>query len=138
VTVAAVAAVVGFLALRTSDVPMIRQFGALLSIGVACIFAAALLPMPAMLARRDLRRPWTPPPRTGGRVEWVTRTLAGVGRRRPAQLLAASVAIVVIGSVSLGDVSVQSDPERWVPQDSGVLRDLRALRAIAGSSAELG
>jgi hydrophobe/amphiphile efflux-3 (HAE3) family protein len=138
VTVAAVAAVVGFLALRTSDVPMIREFGALLSIGVACLFAAALLPMPAMLAQRDVRRPSTSHRRASGLVERATQGLAVAGRRRPATLLAASVAIVVVGSVSFAGAQVQSDPERWVPQDSAVLRDLRSLRSVAGSSAELG
>ena len=138
VTIAAVAAIVGFLALRTSDVPMVRDFGALLSIGVASVFATALLPMPAVLAWRDRRRRWSPPRGTGRRIERVTRAMASAGRGRPAGLLAVSLVIVVLGPPALGRVSVQSDPERWVPQDSGVLQDLQSLRAVAGSSAELG
>ena len=138
VTVAAVAAVVGFLALRTSDVPMVRDFGVLLSIGTAAVFAAALLPMPAILAWRDRHPHRNAPGRAGRRVERATRALATVGRSRPAGLLVVSLVIVVLGPFAMGRVSVASDPERWVPQDSSVLRDLRALRSVAGSSAELG
>jgi hydrophobe/amphiphile efflux-3 (HAE3) family protein len=138
VTVAAVAAVVGFLALRTSNVPMVRDFGVLLSIGTGAVFAAALAVLPAVLVWRDRRRHRTRPNRGAGRVERATLALATAGRHRPMGLLVVSVVIVVLGPLAMGRVSVQSDPERWVPQDSGVLHDLRALRAVAGSSAELG
>ncbi|MGZ4691791.1 MAG: efflux RND transporter permease subunit, partial [Acidimicrobiia bacterium] len=138
ITVAAVAAVAGFLALRTSDVPMVRDFGVLLSVGVLAVFAAAVIPMPALLGwrDRDVRRP--PSDGRRGRVERVTRAMAAVGRGRPAGLLIVSLGIVALGPVAFAHQSVQSDPERWVPQDSRVLRDLRALRRVAGSSAELG
>ncbi len=138
VTVAAVAAVVGFLALRMSNVPMVRDFGVLLSIGTGAVFAAALVAMPAVLVWRDRRRHRTRPNGGGGRVERATLALATAGRHRPMGLLVVSLVIVALGPLAMGRVSVESDPERWVPQDSGVLRDLRALRAVAGSSAELG
>ncbi len=137
ITVAAIAGVVGFLALRTSDVPMVRDFGALLSIGTAAVFIVALVPMPAVLAWRD-RRTWTSPRVGRRRVERATGALAAAGKGRPIALLAISLVVVVLGPLALGRQSVESDPERWVPQDSGVLRDLRALRSVAGSSAELG
>jgi uncharacterized protein len=138
VTVAALAAVAGFLALRTSEVPMVRDFGLLLSIGTAAVFVAALVPMPAVLAWRDRRHRRNVPGTRGRRIERATRALATAGRNRPAGLLVVSLVIVVLGPFAMGRVSVASDPERWVPQDSPVLRDLRALRGVAGSSAELG
>ncbi len=138
VTVAAIAAVVGFLALRTSNVPMVRDFGLLLSVGTAAVFAAALLPMPAVLAWRDQHRRRATPGKAGGHVERATRVLATAGAGRPLGILVVSLVIVVLGPFAMGRVSVESDPERWVPQDSGVLRDLQALRRVAGSSAELG
>jgi hydrophobe/amphiphile efflux-3 (HAE3) family protein len=138
ITVAAVAAVVGFLVLRTSDVPMVRDYGVLLSIGVLAVFAAAILPMPAVLAWRDRHLSRVPVTRARARVERATRAVAGVGRGRPVGVLVVSLLVVVLGPVAFGRESLQSDPERWVPQDSSVLRDLRALRRVAGSSAELG
>ena len=138
VTVAALAAVVGFLTLRTSKVPMVRDFGVLLSIGTAAVFVAALVPMPAILAWRDRHHRTHARARGGRRVEQATQALATAGRRRPAGLLVVSLVIVALGPFAMGRVSVESDPERWVPQDSPVLRDLRALRRVAGSSAELG
>ena len=138
ITVAAVAAVAGFLALRTSDVPMVRDFGVLLSVGVLAVFAAAVLPLPAILGWRDRHVRQRPSDGHRGRVERVTRSMATAGRGRPVGLLVVSLGIVALGPLAFGHQSLQSDPERWVPQDSGVLRDLRAPRRVAGSSAELG
>ena len=138
VTVAAIAAVVGFLALRTSNVPMVRDFGVLLSIGTAAVFAAALLPMPAVLVWRDRHRRREATGNAGRRVEGATRALATAGTGRPLAILVVSIVVVVLGPFAMGRVSVESDPERWVPQGSGVLHDLQALRRVAGSSAELG
>ena len=98
VTVAAIAAVVGFLALRTSNVPMVRDFGVLLSIGTVAVFAAALLPMPAVLVWRDRRRRRTAPRATGSRrVERATRALATAGAGRPLAILVVSLVIVLLG-----------------------------------------
>ena len=138
VTVAAIAAVVGFLALRTSNVPMVRDFGVLLSIGTAAVFAAALFPMPAVLVWRDRHRRREATGNAGRRVERATRALATAGTGRPLAILVVSIVVVLLGPFAMGRVSVESDPERWVPQDSGVLHDLQALRRVAGSSAELG
>ena len=79
ITVAAVAAVAGFLALRTSDVPMVRDFGVLLSVGVLAVFAAAVLPLPAILGWRDRRVRQRPSGGRRGRVERVTRSMATAG-----------------------------------------------------------
>jgi uncharacterized protein len=138
VGVAAVAAAVGFLALRTSDVPMVRDYGLLLSIGTAAALAAALVPLPAVLSWRDRHRRFTPPADGRRRVERATRALSTAGRGHTVGLLAVSLLVVVAGTAAAGHTALESDPERWVPQDSSVLRDLRALRNVAGSSAELG
>ena len=62
-----VAAVVGFLALLRSQVPMIQDFGLLLSLGVAVLVAVALTVPVSVLVRRDRRRP-DGPARTGQRA----------------------------------------------------------------------
>ena len=71
-------------------------------------------------------------------MERATRRLAFAGARWPAGLLVASLVVLLAGPFAFRNISVESDPERWVPQDSSVLRDLRQLRSVAGSSAELG
>jgi hydrophobe/amphiphile efflux-3 (HAE3) family protein len=137
ISVAAVAAVVGFLVLRTSGVPMVRDYGLLLSIGTAASLVAALAVLPAVLSWRDQRREWRQPREGHRRVERTTRVLstAGVGHR--GTVLGVSLVIVAVGTVAVGRTALESDPERWVPQDSAVLRDLRDLRRVAGSSADL-
>jgi hydrophobe/amphiphile efflux-3 (HAE3) family protein len=137
VSVAAVAAVVGFLVLRTSDVPMVRDYGLLLSIGTAASLVAALAVLPAVLSCRDRRQHRNPPRGGHRRVERTTRALstAGVGHR--SVVLGVSLVVVVVGTLAVGRTALESDPERWVPQDSTVLHDLRNLRRVAGSSADL-
>jgi len=137
VGVAAVAAVAGFLALRTSDVPMVRDYGLLLSVGTLASLGAALVALPAVLAWRDEHRVWTRPHEGRQRVERTTRALSTAGVGHATALVALSLLIVAIGTVAIGRVSLESDPERWVPHDSTVLRDLQGLRRVAGSSADL-
>ena len=101
-------------------------------------FVAALVPLPAVLVWRDRHRHWTAPGVGHRRVERATHALSTVGRGHTIIVLVVALLIAIAGSAAMGRTSLESDPERWVPQDSTVLRDLRALRTVAGSSAELG
>ena len=98
VSVAAVAAVVGFLALRTSDVPMVRDYGLLLSIGTAAAFVAALVPLPAVLVWRDRHRHWTAPGVGHRRVERATHALSTVGRGHAIIVLVVALLIAIAGT----------------------------------------
>lgn len=64
--------------------------------------------------------------------------MAGAFGGHPAAL--ASVAVLLIGGGVWAQqrTPVESDPERFVPQDSSVLRDLHQLRDVAGTSADMG
>ena len=148
-TVAMLAGIAGFLALRLSPVPMIRDFGLMLAVGVAALFGASLLLPAAILYRRDARRAGHGRPRRvaraadrgarpHSRVETGVRFLTSVGRGRVAAAVLATVVIATIGIVVDRGTTIQSDPEGFIPQDSPVLTDLRHIRDVAGSSAEMG
>jgi predicted RND superfamily exporter protein len=100
--VAMVAAVVGFLALRLSSVPMIRDFGVLLAVGAAMSFLAVWTVTPLALVwrdRRDHRRPRRRRVRDdGARIERVVQGMAGAFGGHPAAL-ATVAALVVAPSV---------------------------------------
>jgi uncharacterized protein len=134
--IAMVAAIVGFLALRLSSVPMIRQFGIVLALGTALLLVVVLLLLPAVLATRD-RRSVRPLAERTGRLERVVGVLTA-GRGHAVAVVAAVGAIAVFGTVAMHRTSVQTDPERFVPQGSAVVRGLDQVRAAGGGSGDIG
>jgi predicted RND superfamily exporter protein len=64
--------------------------------------------------------------------------MAGAFGRHPAALATVAVLLVGAGHWAQQRTPVESDPERFVPQDSPVLRDLHHLRDVAGTSADMG
>jgi uncharacterized protein len=139
--VAMVAAVVGFLALRLSSVPMIRDFGVLLAVGAAMAFLAVWTVTPVALVwrdRRDRRRSPRHPAVDRRGIERAVQGMAGAFGGHPAALAAVAVLLVGAGYWAQRRTPVESDPERFVPQDSAVLHDLHHLRDVAGTSADMG
>lgn len=135
--VAMLAAVAGFISLRISKVPMIRDFGVMLSVGAAVLLVATLTIVPAALAWRDRRG--VRPERAGGRVvEAIVRSLTSVTRGRPVVTLLVIAVAVLAGLNAQDKTPVESDPERFVPQDSPVLKDLDRVREVADSAGEFG
>lgn len=131
-------AVFAFLALRFAKVPMIRDFGLLLAVGIAVICMCSIFVPLAALGIREYKSP------TKGRdyregplgrlVVWLGSLPMGV-----APILAvASVAIFLGGVVVEDDLTLQTDPIEWVNQDTQVIRDLDVLTEETGSSSELG
>jgi hydrophobe/amphiphile efflux-3 (HAE3) family protein len=133
---AMVAAVVGFLALLRSQVPMIQDFGKLLSLGVAVLVAVALTVPVTVLVRRDRRRP-DGPARTGQGVESAVRAVSSAPARAALPLLALSALIAAAGLAVEGGLAIETDPERWVDQDGRAVTDLEELRDGTGFSSEL-
>ena len=137
--IAALAATVGFLVLHISRVPMIRDFGTMLAVGIVILFLAGIIIPTSLLYWRDRsRRPTAATDTSGVQVETFVRALTTSGDGRLVPIVAIGVFFVLIGLFVDQRITVQTDPERFVPQDSPVLRDLYRIRDIAGSSSELG
>jgi hypothetical protein len=139
-TVAVLAATVGFLVLHISRVPMIRDFGSMLAVGIVILFLAGIIIPTSLLFWRDRHREPSPVAAPSNRleVERLVRALTSSADRRLVPVVAVGVAFVFIGLLADQRISVQTDPERFVPQDSQVLRDLYRIRDTAGSSSQLG
>lgn len=137
---AMIAAVIGFSALQLSRVPMIRQLGFMLMIGVAVLFFAVILVPLAALTLRERRKPTpaTDPNKKAGFLERAVEFLALVARPVVLPLTVVAVVILVFGLAVGGRVTIQTDPERWVPQDGETVKELKALRENTGFSSELG
>jgi hydrophobe/amphiphile efflux-3 (HAE3) family protein len=142
---AMVAAGLGFLAMQISKVPMIRQFGAMLVLGVVMIFAVVLFVPLAFLVVREQRRPTgvrhgggrVAAPRQGVLLERAVRRLALVGQARVVPIMLIGAVVVAAGFAVEGRFTIQTDPERWIPPNGSTEHSLQQLRSQAGFSSEV-
>ncbi len=140
--VAVLAASAGFLVLHISRVPMIRDFGSMLAVGTVILFLAGLLFLHSILYVRERSRDTDQrvPARRGPRfrVEGVVRSITTntIGRVLP--VLAIGLFVVLVGLYLDQRIPLQTDPEKFIPQDSQVLKDLHYIGDIGGTSSEMG
>jgi uncharacterized protein len=131
-------AIFAFTALRFAKVPMLRQFGLLLAVGIAVICLCSIVVTLATLGIREYKSPTKRRDfRTGplGRlVVWLGGLPGGVA----IPLVVASVIIFAGGILVEGKLVLQTDPIKWVNQKSKVIHDLHVLDRETGSSSELG
>ncbi|MCU1459079.1 MAG: hypothetical protein JWL73_3171 [Actinomycetia bacterium] len=137
-TVAMSAAILGFLALQISRVPMIRDFGIMLDIGVFMLFLIVLLVPPAVLILRERRKPTPTTAHSGGALERMVRSVVLVARRVLVPIMILALVVTVAGLAVENKFTIQTDPEKWISQDSQTVQQLKELRAGAGFSSELG
>ena len=138
--IAMIAAVAGFVALQASRVPMIRDFGVLLIIGVVSLVVTAIVVTGAALVLRERRHP-TRADRAGikgGFLERAVQTLTSVPSRYVAPLALVSILAIAAGIAVEDGIAVETDPERWVSQEAAVVDELDHLRESTGFSSELG
>ncbi|WP_083419837.1 MMPL family transporter [Pseudofrankia sp. BMG5.36] len=135
---ATVAAVVAFLALEFSAVPMIRDFGVLLALGLPVIVIATILLTSASLAWREQRRPTPAKDYTRGPLGRATVVLGSIPRAAAIPLVVIAVALFAGGAATEGKLKVQTDPQKWVNQNSQVVKDLDYLSDHTGTTSELG
>jgi hydrophobe/amphiphile efflux-3 (HAE3) family protein len=131
-------AVFAFLALRFARVPMIRDFGLLLAVGIAVICIASIVLPLAALGIREYRSPTKGKDFSHGNLAKLVVWLGSLPIRLAVPIAVASAAVFAGGIIVEDDLTIQSDPEEWVNQDSQVIHDINTVKAETGSSAELG
>ncbi|MBN2622784.1 MAG: RND family transporter [Acidimicrobiales bacterium] len=131
-------AIFAFLALRFARVPMIRDFGLLLAIGIGVICLCSILLTLATLGIREYRSPTTGRDFSRGALAKLVVGLGNLPRASAVPLAVASVLVFAGGIAVESELEIQSDVEEWVNQDTQVIRDIDTLKAETGSSAELG
>jgi hydrophobe/amphiphile efflux-3 (HAE3) family protein len=131
-------AIFAFLALRYAKVPMIRDFGLLLAVGIAAICVCSIVAPIAILGVREYRSPTKGRDFSHGTLAKLVVWLGALPSKLAVPLAIASVVIFVGGIVVEDQLDIQSDPEEWVNQDTQVIKDIDTLKRETGSSAELG
>ena len=133
---AAIAGIVAFLALQLSKVPMIRDFGVLLAIGVLVLVAVGIVVPASILGIRECTKP------TGDRgdslVERIVVKLGGLPTKAGIALVLASIVLFVGGILVEGRTKIESDPVKWIDQGSEVVADIQRLETETGFGTTLG
>lgn len=112
----------------------------MLAVGVVALVAAAVLVVPALLYRRECRRP-TPPERrrlAAGALERGVRRAVRVPAHAAVPVVAVALAVATAGLVVEGRIPIETDAERWVDQSGPAVRGLDALREVTGFSGDVG
>jgi uncharacterized protein len=135
--VATVAAVIAVLALLASQVPMIREFGVLLAVGVVMLFVAAIIIPVTVLSVRERRSP-TKVAHEQKLVERGMTTLSHLPQVLVLPLVAATVVFFVLGLALEEKTPIQTDPQKWVDQGSQTVKDVEAVADQTATATELG
>jgi hydrophobe/amphiphile efflux-3 (HAE3) family protein len=131
-------AIFAFAALAFARVPMIRQFGLLLAVGIAVICLGSIILPLAALGIREYRSPTKGRDFREGVLGQLVVRLGSLPARLAIPLAIASVAILVSGLAVEDDLELQTDPIQWVNQESGTIEDILLVEEEVGSSSELG
>jgi hydrophobe/amphiphile efflux-3 (HAE3) family protein len=131
-------AVFAFAALRFSKVPMIRQFGLLLAVGIVVICVTSIVAPLALLGIREYRSPTQGRDYREGPLGRLVVWLGGLPSKTAVPLSILSLIVFAGGVLVEGRLVLQTDPIQWVNQDSKVIHDLHTLEREVGSSSELG
>jgi hypothetical protein len=134
---ATVAAVIAFLTVKISKVPMVQDFGVLLSIGIVALLIAGIVLPTTVIGARERRSPTTKQPHLG----WVEKVVDGLGalpRVAVLPLVLIAVGIPVLGLALEGGSKIESDPINWANQSSAAIKNARSLEHEVGFATTLG
>jgi hydrophobe/amphiphile efflux-3 (HAE3) family protein len=158
--------ILGFMTLLISSIPAVKDFGILLAIGAAVLYAVSLFVLNAFLYRFD-RQPRMVSTGEAGAVEGTGAVEAGKGRqkhggrarkllerdwlylgtalpavarwsrRHAVWVVGVSVVLAVFGFIADRDLNVQTDVEKLIPTSTPGVVALNEARSIVGGTLEL-
>lgn len=134
---ATIAAVIAFLTVKISKVPMVQDFGILLSIGIVALLIAGIVIPTTIIGARERRSPTMKQPVTS----WVEKTVDKLGalpRIAVIPLVVLAIAMPVVGLVVEGGSKIESDPINWANQSSSSIKNARSLERETGFATTLG
>ena len=131
-------AIFAFMALRFAKVPMIRDFGLLLAVGVGVICLCSIVGTLAALGIREYKSPTVGKDFRAGKLGRLVVKLGDLPTKIAPFLIFGSLAVFIGGILVEDKLVLQTDPIEWVNQDSQVIHDLDRLKAETDSQSELG
>jgi len=141
VSIALLATLIGFITLYISEVPMIRDFGMMLAVGIVLCYIAGLFLLNSIVYLSDRRIPIERLSRTatkaGNRIERVLSRIARLAVKYPLPVFLVALVFAIAGGVVDQWLPTNTDYEQLMPQDIPELAQLRELRRISGSGGEI-
>lgn len=138
---ALLATIIGFITLYISEVPMIRDFGVALTIGLLLSFLVAVFLLHSIIYRSDKRAPIAKlrkeSTEASGRIERILLRLGKLAIQHTLWIFIIAVLFAVAGGVVDHWLPTNTDYEQLVPQDMTELKDLRELRDILAIGGEI-
>jgi hydrophobe/amphiphile efflux-3 (HAE3) family protein len=141
VSIALLATVIGFITLYISEVPMIRDFGVALTVGIILSYLVAIFLLHSILYRSDKRAPIAKlrkaSTEASGRTERILLRLGKLAIHHTLWIFIVAVAFGVAGGIVDHWLPENTDYEELMPQDIPALQEVRELRLIVGSGGEI-
>ncbi|MCK5812471.1 MAG: MMPL family transporter [Clostridiales bacterium] len=141
IAIAVFATVLGFISLYASPVPMIQDFGKMLTIGVIISFIGSMFLLLPILHFRDKNNKKIKTKKKQVIKENALDKMLKFSTRIVIKL-AIPILIIVIGLAVAGflvdsDVGVETDIETFMPQDMEALTDIHTIRDTVGSTDQI-
>ena len=139
VLTAMISTALGLLSLYRSKVPMINDFGSMLTIGIIFAFIIGVLIFLPFLYIRDKHFP-TPiknKPKKVVKHNQFVHKLAFVSMKFKYVILFVAMILAGLGIYFDLDAKAETNLENFMPQDSEALEDIRTLREIIGSTEQI-
>ncbi len=134
---ATIGAVFAFIALQVSRVPMIRDFGVMLAIGIVMLCLVGIVVTTSLLGIREWRKPTTE--RADAPVIEKSVIWLGSLPLAAAPIMVGLAVVIFVAGILLEDqFKIESDPVKWIDQDSAAATDLDILQEEAGFTSTLG
>jgi hypothetical protein len=139
--VAMIATGLGFLALYTSDVPMIADFGKMLTLGIVVSFVvASLFLLPLLFIRDNNFKKQSVKEKNKGEYKKPSHFLYSFTKivlKLRYVIIVLGLSLAILGIVLDQKVRVETDVETFMPQDSEALDDIHELRSRLGSTDQI-
>ncbi len=131
-------AVFAFIALLFAKVPMIRQFGWLLIIGIVAVCVCSIVGPLAILGIREHKSPTKGKDFSKGRLSRLVVWLGSLPAKWALPFAIVSILIFAGGLAVEGRIQLQTDPLQWIDPGAAVVHNIDSLRAGIGTDNELG
>lgn len=131
-------AVLAFAALKFARVPMIRDFGNLLIVGIIVICVCSIFLPIAFLGMREFRSPTKGRDFREGALGKLTVFLGSLPKWTAVPFALASIVIFVGGVLVEPKIEIKADPIEWVDQSSDTIQRIDTVVDQTGSSSDLG
>jgi hydrophobe/amphiphile efflux-3 (HAE3) family protein len=137
VGIALLATIIGFITLYISEVPMIRDFGMVLAIGIIISYIVALFLLHSIVYLGDrgtpIKRLQEAAVEASGRIERILWRLGKLAINHTLWIFIVAVVFAAAGGIVDHWLPTNTDYEELMPQDTPALMELRELREIVGA-----